>query len=150
MLPEVVSKYIQRVLDNAEFEITDIIPHPPVDQKNKLIVVSTEGQLETGNLLIFRSLFIWIFLDSRCSLVVRDIYIIVFPMLPPGLFWNSSLFWCICHFGTLHSCSVCSLATDHLVLSTVAEADNLSRCEDDLGQYIYIRINLRQDIRILI
>ena len=55
MLPEVVSKYVQRVLDNAEFEITDIIPHPQVDQENKLIIVSTGGQLETGNLLIFCS-----------------------------------------------------------------------------------------------
>ena len=41
---------------------------------------------------------------------------IVYPILPPGLFWNSSLFWCICCFGTLHSCSVCLLATDHLSL----------------------------------
>ena len=30
----------------------------------------------------------------------------------------------------------------------MAEEDNLLRCEDDLGQYIYNRIILRQDIRI--
>ena len=41
---------------------------------------------------------------------------IVYPILPSGLFWNSSFFWCICCFGTLHSCSVCLLATNHLPL----------------------------------